>query len=88
MVPKPGSARDASASVASDFISNINGDRVHEITSVKLVNLPARKCVGRAGEVILLQTTHFPIDISRLGNIYVYNVQVKFNYKFRNAKQK
>jgi hypothetical protein len=56
MVPKPGSARDASASVASDFISNINGDRVHEITSVKLVNLPARKGVGRAGG------SHTPTD--------------------------
>ena len=88
MSPKPPNPKGVSATITVDISSGVDGNIDKKSTAMQLIGLPGRQNVGVAGDVMLLKTNHFPMNISKLGDIFVYTVEVKSSYKFKEIREK
>ena len=88
MSSKPPSPKGASATTAVDNSSGVDGNTHKKSIAMQLIGLPGRQNAGVAGDVMSLKTNHFPMNISKLGDIFVYTVEVKSSYKIKEIREK
>ena len=88
MLQKPCSPKDRSPATSTDTSSSADGKTDQEFTATKLIDLPRRPNVGIGGDVMSLETNHFPMNINKLGDIFVYTIEVKSNYKLKEIRDK